>query len=167
MGAHFYCYFTNYQENIAAALQVLCETEFRAGRYLAAMETAERFSMYELKFPPDASSPAPGPVHAGIREAFEDSGENGTRSIIDIMYVADEPDICTASPLGEEDLMLAFETTRPTRDMVEKALKRPSEAAMPKIEPIRGRIGRGEARYVIVYDAGKPSQIFFMGYSFD
>jgi len=167
MGAHFYCYFTAYQDSIAAALRALRETEFRAGRYLDAMEAAEHLSMYKLKFPPDANSPAPGPVHASIKETFNDFDGTGTRSIIDIMRVADEPDGCTASPLPEEDLILAFETIRPTRDMVEKAFVRHSYAAEQTIAPILGRIGRGEARYVIVYEEGKPSQIFFMGYSFD
>jgi hypothetical protein len=167
MGAHFYCYFTAYQESIAAALGALRETEFRAGRYLEAMEAAEHLSMYKLKFPPDAQSPAPGPVHGSIDELVAVFDETGTRSIIDIMRVADDADICTASPLSKEDFILAFETTRPTRDMVESAFVRPDTTARQKVDSILERIGRGQARYVIVYDGGKPSQIFFMGYSFD
>jgi hypothetical protein len=162
MGAFFYCYFTAYQENIATALRALRETEFKAGRYLDAMEAAEDGSMYELKFPPDANSPAPGPVHVSSRAALDDFDGTGTRSILDILYIADEPDLCTASPLPEEDLLLAFGTTQPTRDMVEKAFLDTSEA-----NSILDRVGRGEARYVIVHDGDKPSQIFFMGYSFD
>jgi hypothetical protein len=106
-------------------------------------------------------------VEASIQQALHDCSEEGTRSIIDIMHIADEPDSCAASPLTEEDLMLAFGTTCPTRDIVESAFMRPNLAASAKIDPIRNGIGRGQARYVIVYDEGKPSQIFFMGYSFD
>ena len=166
MGANFYCYFTPYKSDIDAALQVLREAEFKAGRYSAAMMAAEPpLYMFQMDFPPDASSPAPGPVHSSIEETFENMNEDGTGSILDIIRVSDEPDTCAACPLPDDDLRLSLGTTQASRAEVEQAFVRLETAT--RNPEILERIGRGEARYIIVYEAGRPNEIFFMGYTFD
>lgn len=166
MGANFYCYFTPHMSDIEAALQALRQTEFKAGRYSAAMmATQPPLYMLQMDFPPSADSPAPGPVHSSIEEAFEDMNEEGTGSILDIMHVSDDPEICAASPLPDEDLRLACGTLQPSRTEVEKAFL--DGATATRNPEILERIGRGEARYIIVCEAGLPKEIFFMGYTFD
>jgi hypothetical protein len=166
MGAHLYCYFTPWNADIGAALQALREAEFKAGRYEAAMQAANPPKyMFELSFPPDGGSPAPGPVHPSIEAVMEDVEEDGTGSILDIMWVADEPNLCTAVAVTDEDLSAMFGTTRPSRAHVEAVFVRPG--AWDKSGDILERIGRGEARYFAVYDGERPSEIFFLGYSFD
>ena len=166
MGANFYCYFTPYKSDIDAALQVLRGAEFKAGRYSAGMMAAEPpLYMFQMEFPPDASSPTPGPVHSSVEEAFENVNEDGTGSILDIIRVSDEPDICAACPLSDDDLRLSFGTTQASRAEVERAFVRLETGT--RNPEILERIGRGEARYIIVYEAGRPNEIFFMGYTFD
>src|SRR5262245_47876530 len=111
MGGEPYLYFVKYKPDLDAVLQELREREFRAGRYNPAMP-----------FPLDPSRPAPGAQHATIEEAFEDADADGTRSILDIQAIADEPDFCVACPLGEEVLEDFFGTSTPTRQQLEENL---------------------------------------------
>jgi hypothetical protein len=147
MGAEPYWYTVKYQSNIDAALQELRETEFQAGRYNPVMDF--------IDFPITASSPAPGAQHDSIAEAFEDADADGTRSILDIIGIGDDPDFSTACPLSPEVLIDLYGTEQPTRAAV--------EANMDFLEDIE----RGHAVYIILYTAGKPTEIMFAGYSFD
>ncbi len=166
MGANFYCYFTPYQGDIEAALQALRESEFEAGRYAGAIEASEPpLYMFQMKFPPDANSPAPGPAHSSIEDVFDNMTEEGTGSILDIFRVSDEPDFCAASLLSDDDLRLAFGTLQPSRAQIEQAfIQRKLDAPVLKI---LDSIDRGQARYIIVYESDRPKDIFFMGYTFD
>src|SRR5512141_2523375 len=110
MGAEPYYYFVPYQPDIHQALQELRRREFLAGRYHPAME--------ELAFPVGPDSPAPGPRHRSIEEAFRASEPDGTRSILDMERVGEEPDCGVVPPVTDEELLDLFETTRPTREMV-------------------------------------------------
>jgi hypothetical protein len=89
MGAEPYFYFVKYQPDVNQALQELREREFRAGRYNPVMPF--------LQFPVGPGAPAPGAQHDSIAEAMEDAAEDGTRSILDIESVADEPDFQVAA----------------------------------------------------------------------
>ncbi len=91
MGAHPYWYFVKYDPDIGRALQTLREREFKAGRYNPVIDFPP--------FPVKETSPAPGAQHASIEEAMEDAMEDGTRSILDISRVCEEPHLLTASPL--------------------------------------------------------------------
>ena len=91
MAAHPYWYFVEYKEDLGEALEELRTREFQAGRY----NPANPF----LMFPVDPNSPSPGTQHDSIAEAMEDAAEDGTRSILDIQKIADEPDFCVAAPL--------------------------------------------------------------------
>jgi hypothetical protein len=147
MGAHAYHYIVQYQPNINAALQELRQTEFQAGRYNPVMMFPE--------FPVLSDSPAPGPQHASIEEAFEASEADGTRSILDIERIGGDPDYRVAAPLPAETLISLFGTAQPTREMVEENLDFFED------------IERGKAIYVVLYADGRPSEILFAGYSFD
>ena len=57
-----------------------------------------------IDFPFTPTSPAPGARHRTMEEAFEVAAEDGTRSILDIMSVAEVPDFCVAAPLPREIL---------------------------------------------------------------
>ncbi|MGH7135064.1 MAG: hypothetical protein ACREHD_04945 [Pirellulales bacterium] len=147
MGAEPYYYFVKYQADADKALQELREHEFAAGRYNPVMPF--------LDFPASANSPAPGAEHDSIEEAMEASDADGTRSILDLQTVGEEPDFCVACRLPEETLLDLYDTTEPTHEMLEQN--------MGFLEDLE----RGHGIYTVVYKNGKPDELFFAGYSFD
>jgi hypothetical protein len=147
MGAHPYWYTVKYNENVDAALHSLREREFRAGRYNPVMPF--------IDFPITPTSPAPGAQHVTIAEAMEDADADGTRSILDIDHVDDEPDFCTASPLADHVLEALYGTAHPTREDVEANME------------FLADLDRGHAVYITLYRNGQPDEILFAGYSFD
>ena len=112
MGAHPYWYFVPYQADLNRALQELREREFQAGRY----NPVVRY----LEFPVDVRFPSLGAQHKSIEAAFAAAGADGTRSILDIESIADEPDFGVAAPLDEGKLEALFGTTQPTHEMIEE-----------------------------------------------
>src|SRR5437867_3547075 len=106
MGASPYYYLVDYKPDIDEVLQELRMREFQAGRYNPVIPFPS--------FPVFADSFAPGAQNDSIEEALEASEEDGTRSILDIMRVADEPDFCCAAPLSDQELRSLFGTTKPT-----------------------------------------------------
>lgn len=88
-------------------------------------------------------------------EAVENMEADGTASILDITSVSDEPEFCAVCPLSEEQLRDFFDTTQPTREQIEHNLE------------FFENIERGHGVYIIAFQDGKPSEIFFGGYSFD
>ena len=147
MGGHAWFYFVEYEPDVNAALQKLREREFRAGRYNPAVWFPE--------FPVGPNSPSPGAQHASIEEALEDSDADGTRSILDMDRVVDAPDYGVVAPLAREELLSLFGTDRPTRAEIEQS------------DELFDALERGQGVYVVVYDEGRPTEIFFAGYSFD
>ena len=147
MGGHPWFYFVEYEPDLNAALQKLREREFMAGRYNPTVNFPE--------FPVGPQSPAPGAQHDSIEEALEDSDADGTRSILDMERVGEVPDYGVVAPLTKEELMNLFGTNRPTREMVESS------------DELFDALERGQGVYVVVYEGGQPSEIFFAGYSFD
>ena len=147
MGAEPYWYVVKYQPDTDAALQELRQREFIAGRY----NPVTPF----LTFPIGPNSPAPGAQHDSIEEAMEAADADGTRSILDLDHVGDEPDFCTATPLADEVLLDLYGTTRPTRAMV--------EANMDFLEEIE----RGHGVVITLYRDDQPNELMFAGYSFD
>ena len=105
VGAEPYWYFEKFNGDVDAVLQTLRQREFAAGRYNPVIA-----SMWQL-FPIGPNSPAPGAKHSSIQEAMEDADADGTRSILDLDHVADEPDFCAAAPLPEEVLEEHYQTT--------------------------------------------------------
>ena len=121
-----------YEEDIQAALEKLRQREFRAGRF-------------------NGSEDHP----ATIEEVLENMDADGTRSILDMTHISDQPDYFAVTPLPADELVSLFGTDRPTREMIEQN--------MDFYEDIE----RGQGVYMIAYKDGKPSEIFFAGYSFD
>jgi hypothetical protein len=147
MGAHPYYYFVKYQSDIDVALQELRAREFEAGRYNPVIPF--------LEFPIGPESPAPGNQHISIDEPMEDADADGTRSILDLDHISDEPDFCTVTPVAPDELERLFGTDQPTRKMIEE-----NGELFENIE-------RGQGIYLIAYKNGHPDEIFFAGYSFD
>jgi hypothetical protein len=148
MGAEPYWYFEKFDGDVDAALQKLRQREFKAGRYNPVI-----YSPCTL-FPIGPNSPAPGAQHSSIEEAMEAADADGTRSILDLNHVSDEPDFCAVAPVSDDVLEELYGTTQPTRAMVED---------LEFLEDVE----RGHGVYVILYRDGKPDEICFAGYSFD
>jgi hypothetical protein len=147
MGASPFWYFVDYQPDIRKALHELRSREFQAGRYNPVMPFPP--------FPIDSNSPAPGNKHDSIEDAMGDADADGTRSILDILDIGDEPDFCLAAPLEDELLEELYGTTQPTRAMIEA-----NDEFLEDVE-------RGHGVYIIAYEQGEPKEIYFAGYSFD
>jgi hypothetical protein len=147
MGGHAYWYYERYDGDVDAALQSLREREFAAGRYNPVIPFPD--------FPPGPNSPSPGPQHASIEEIMEDAAEDGTRSILDLNHISDSPDFFAVAPLPDDVLQDLYGTTQPTRAMVEQN--------MDFLEDVE----RGHGVYIVLFDDGQPSEVFFAGYSFD
>jgi hypothetical protein len=147
MGASPYWYFVKYQPDLQQALDELREREFRAGRYYPVMDSPP--------YPVGPSSPVPGAGHPSIDEAREDAAEDGTRSILDIEAISDEPDVFRAAPLGADTLQALYGTTKPTRQMIEENMQFLED------------VDRGHCIYILTYKDRKPDEILFAGYSFD
>ena len=147
MGAVPYYYFVKYNPDINAALQELRDREFKAGRYNPVI--------HHLDFPIEPDSPSPGAQHESIQEALEASDADGTRSILDLNRISDEPDFCAVAPLQPERLQELFGTSQPTHETIEQC------------EELFESMDRGQGVYIIAYQNGQPDEIFFGGYSFD
>lgn len=147
MGGHPWFYFVDYEPDVDAALDRLRRREFEAGRYNPAVDFPE--------FPVGPETESPGAQHASIEEAVEEADADGTRSILDMERVSDEPDFNAVAPLPPEELLRLFGTERPTRREVEEC------------EELFDLPERGQGVYVVVYDGERPTEIFFAGYSFD
>lgn len=148
MGGHPYFYSVNYEPDANAALQKLRQREFKAGRYNPVIMFPD--------FPVDESSPTPGPQHGSIEEAFDAAEEDGTRSILDLMQVADEPDFCVAVRLKAEELTTIFGTDKPTEKMVQD-----------NFDDLLETIERGQGICFAIYENEQPTELIFAGYSFD
>ncbi len=132
MGAEPYDYTVPYERDIQGALDKLRQRVFESKEFNGA------------EFDP----PTP-------EAALEVTEADGTRSILDISGISDQPDFCCAAPLSTEELEQYFGTQKPTENMV-----RDCDEFWDDME-------RGMARYVILYEGDEPTKIFFAGYSFD
>jgi hypothetical protein len=132
VGAEPYEYTVPYESDIQAALDTLRRAVFESKKFNGA----------------DLDPPTP-------EAAFEMVGADGTRSILDISRISDQPDFCCAAPLSSQELQRYFGTQKPTRDLMHQ-----SDDFWEDLE-------RGMARYVILYDGDEPKEIYFAGYSFD
>jgi hypothetical protein len=174
MGSHPYFYFTEYQPDVNSALQTLRQQEFEAGRYDPAVNMYDSgIWMFQFNFPPNAQSIAPGARHASIEEAIEDAEDSGTGSILDIQKVSNSPELLASWALSADETLALFGTDKPTRKMVEdiiiaeEELEHWEDTGYDIWDKFWDTIGRGQSRYIILYDNDQPSEIFFIGYSVD
>jgi hypothetical protein len=180
MGGNPWHSFTRYQPDINAALQNLREQEFRAGRYgfdYWANQTMTSLESIGATFPTilernnqklsaDELIEKHGSVSAAIEAILNETAPDGTTSILDIEYISDIPQPSAACPLSENELQEIFKTVEPKREQIEAILIHETEPA-DGWEVFWESIERGEGRYIIVYQEGQPTEIFFAGYSFD
>ncbi len=147
MGGHAYWYFVPHEQDVQAALDALRAREFAAGRYSPAIRY--------LKFrEPEFSSQRPKQRCSSIQAAIDAAAEEGTRSILDIERVGKKLDYGVAAPLSAKRLRELYHTEQPTHAMVDD-------------HEFFEDIPRGQCVYVIVYADGKPTELFFAGYSYD
>jgi hypothetical protein len=132
MGGELYEYTVPYEPNVQAALDKLRRKVFESKEF------------YGAEFNP-----------ATPEDALEMADADGTRSILDISRISEQPAFFCAAPLSTEELERYFGTSRPTRVSVRDA------------DSFWEDIDRGMARYVILYEKNEPSEIYFAGYSFD
>lgn len=111
-----------------------------------------------------------------IEEAIEAAMESGTRSILDINKVADEPGPGIATSIPSNYLSRFFRTDQPTREMVEASLfeEYPEMEEEEDVEyyedgiiDIYDLVSRGFCRQIIIYENNHPSEICFFWYSWD
>ena len=152
MGGVPYYYVVPISGDVQATLNALREREFRAGRYNPVMD--------DIRFPITAKSPAPGAKHKTMELALKASREDGTRSILDILEIADQPTYHAACLLPAETLKRIYGTDRPDRSIID------NDRYMRKLF-MGHRIERGHAIYFLIYEDGQPVEVFFAGYSFD
>ncbi|MDX2213513.1 MAG: hypothetical protein SFY66_09510 [Oculatellaceae cyanobacterium bins.114] len=168
MGSHPYYYFTPYQPDIATTLDTLRQQEFEAGRYNPVMPfpfDPELNEEVKTLYPSSDSYPS-------IEAALEAADADGTRSILDIAQVSEEPALCATCSVSPDLLLSMFGTDKPARKMIEAVILQ--EQALPDAdedfdiyEDFIDTIGRGECRHIICYEDDEPVEVFFMGYSFD
>ena len=82
--------------------------------------------------------------------------EAGTCSVIDVAEIGDAPGMACAGPFPAEVLKDALGSVRPTRAQAEGG-----------IAGLYAHLERGDAAYVVCFAKGKPSEVLFLGYSFD
>jgi len=157
MGADAYWYYVPYEEDINNALQKLKKREFEAGRYRPVMYTGD------LAFPMDdiSKAPAPGKEHETIEEAIEDAMEDGTGSILDLEKISEDEYYSVAYILKKEELTKYFNTEKPTREIINENI----DKFWDDVSDLMGVRGVGVC--TIVYKNKTPSELFFMGYSWD
>ena len=132
MGARVWKHIVPFEENIETVVRRLQQQVFGDGLFYS----------------------VDGPYHS-IEDALESATESGTRSILDVYALGDEPDIGVMGPLSEDMLEDYFESRTPTREDVEANLNFLDE------------LERGAAVYIILYKNGVPNELFFAGISFD
>lgn len=89
------------------------------------------------------------PAHK--EEACMNAGGQGTSSVLDMSSFGDFPDYATVSPLTEDQLVTFFGTAMPDREML---INNPYF--------FHSRIA-GQGMYIICYEGGEPSEVFFGG----
>lgn len=171
MGASEWRYYIPYQPDIRQAFHNLRELLFQRGHYylrepywkamtfeewiapadVEDFEDDER-AEYEATFRRLQALEAP----TTIDELLEWNGEEGTSSILDMLDIANTPELFTVAPLTHEQLTAIFGTIQPTREMIEQA-----DGAYHKFRETASGL------YIIVYHDGLPVEIFFTGFSGD
>ena len=96
------------------------------------------------------------PAVATMEELIAAFPEEGTCSVIDVSEISDEPGIGRAGPFPADVLKEAFGTVHPTKVQVEEGMQK-----------LFDLLERGYAAYVVCFAKGKPSEVLFLGYSFD
>jgi hypothetical protein len=179
MGSSGWSYYTPYKEDIAQVLQDLRQREFEGGDYqkfwlfeevsdeifdeLDELEERDWHQSNQKLVEALAHILERKHIHAELPQApqtidelLERNGPDGTHSILDIDHIASQPELGAAIPFPEAKLLEYFGTDRPTRAMVEK---------MDAGYALSGFLERWQAIFIIIYQDGYPSEIYFTGHS--
>jgi hypothetical protein len=154
MGTQAWFYVIPYEKNLQGALDKLREREFRAGRYFPASWEL-KFSLDECPTPHVPTSESM-PAHASIETAREAAAEDGTKSILDVDRISEVADWGAASPVDDDIMESCFGSATPQRQTLRDGFPCLLES-----------LGRGEARYLLLYEQGGPTAIAFVGLSYD
>ncbi len=185
MGAEPWAYFVPYQQDTAKAMAELQAREFKAGRYNEwAKQQNKTFrdiddlrekcaedgtrSILDMERVLDKPRSADDPAHVlkNFQSICEEEMKSGEiKSPEDMMKVLMErlggQDIVSSNtysavaPLSREQLMTLYGTVTPSRSMVEEN------------QDIYELLTRGQGVYVVVFTGKKPSEIYFVGLSYD
>lgn len=134
MGASGWTYFVPYQPDVDAALRQLQDRVFADGDYYREI-THSLYALTEAEFRQQISRmcvPADLEVHVAdwravrdrpdppdIETLLEEQEEEGTHSILDMSAgISTDLGPCMVSPLSDEELLDAFDTTHPDHDTV-------------------------------------------------
>ena len=93
-----------------------------------------------------------------IEKALQFQADSGTHSILDIVGISQEPEFGHVRPFPREKLVEYFGSETPSHAQIEEAY---SSGSLEHLSE------RWEGIYVVAYDKGKPSEIFFTGCSGD
>jgi hypothetical protein len=94
---------------------------------------------------------------------FDETGEwtaegaDGTRSILDVRAVAAEIAPGVTAPLGDDELVALFGSSRPSS----------TELTAEREVALYERLTRGDSLYVVLYAGDEPAEVVFYGYSWD
>lgn len=147
MGSHPWSTSTPYKEPLEQTLHELRHREFLEN------VAADR-SQYK----------SPESIEDGIAEYIEECDADGTCSILDIEQINDTPEDMEcgcACPLSKETLTKIFGTDKPTKAMLnDTSFRSPTSHVYDLID-------RGQAVYIIVHDGDKPTELHFLGMSYD
>lgn len=146
-------YWAPYDPDILAALQRLREDVFARGDYMT--EESEIASYRYLQDAPHPTAFKP----TSIEELLEQEGSHGTHSILDITHISPTPKRKAISPLPASVLADYFDSDKPSRKEIEEVYEFDS---LTKYVNKRWR-----GIYIVAYEDGKPSEIFFAGCSGD
>jgi hypothetical protein len=141
-----YWYFVPFDRDVRRALDELRRQEFEAGRY---------YPVVARLYPgdPNFRHLNPGPMHASVAHAVAAAGDDGTRSILDIDDLAAALSVGAAAPLADRTLREVFDSATPSHEAVEEQVAELLEDIAP-----------GQCGYLVVYDDGEPTELFFVGY---
>jgi hypothetical protein len=148
VGAEIWYYAVPYAEDATAALLLLREREFRAGRYFPARYPLE-FSWGE----PRTGSQA---AHASIDAARDAAGEAGTKCVLDFDAVDVTANERVIRRLGQTEVCEIFGTSQPTVAQVGT-----------KLAELFERIDRGCAVVLSAGQGPEPTHLIFVGASAD
>jgi hypothetical protein len=142
MGSEAWHYFTPYRYSVEQSLTDLRQQEFLARRF------------YHSELPSTT-----------IEEAVENSGECGSCSILDIQKIAAAPTDYAACPVPDDILIQQFDTNHPSREAVVRVYDSDDDDTI--FFDFFYELGRGQACYIVIYQEGRPTEVFFAGWSVD
>ncbi|MCP3892840.1 MAG: hypothetical protein GY702_28785 [Desulfobulbaceae bacterium] len=186
MGAEFWEKFTPYRDKLETALEELQKSVLESGDYFKVEskkekikslkkitqsfedfcdnfpyelpeETLDRmFIGYQKQLKQLKNLPKAKTLKEKINEIMLLNEAEGTKSILDFDGFSETPEMCKITPLGRDKILELFGTEIPSRKDVADSNNKIAELCDRLIGVC-----------VTVYESGKPTEIYFAGYSAD